>query len=243
MTTANHLSHDDLTSAWRAAESVQHFGAMAEIAARPDCPEALRQVARYYWATEVTAGLARNPTIDQDMIESLLAESTHAAVKADLARNQALTAPQLLRLFRPAPCFNDETRIAFITHRSADDAVIIAAVMAGPLTDKICCAALEEKPSNKTIAAAMLDIAHEDIDRHLLLAVARAAGSDQLAEALEAMEHLDAARTCLDESYISTGRLFALRHAIDATRMATESIYHLIYDHSRGSPAPLRVRW
>lgn len=242
MTTTDNLSPGDLLLAWSEAAKIGHFGAMAEIAARPDCPEVLRLLAGLGQHDEVLAGLARNPTLAPGMVDTLLKSSSHQDVRDALAGNPALSAEQLLRLFKNGRGFSEATRIAAIRNPRADDAVVLAAIAAGPLSDAIC----DEvwwAVQNLTapLASAILAHAHVGIRRGALIPFARIAGAHRLAKALNTVECLVAARHYLVEAMGDGIPPFELQQALDAIKMADAALDHLLYDRRRGPPAPLRV--
>jgi hypothetical protein len=243
MTTADSLSPGDLLLAWGEAAKIGHFGAMSEIAARPDCPEVLRLLAGLGHHDEVLAGLARNPTLAPGMIDTLLRCSAHQDVCDALAGNPALSAEQLLRLFENGRGLSEATRIAAMRNPRADEAVVLAAIAAGPLSDAICDEVWPSVGATTAIASAVLAQSHAGLSRETVRVFALAAGAIRLANAVATAQFLSDARSCLVAAMGDGIPPFELQQALDAIKMADAALDHLLYDRRRGPPAPLQVWW
>lgn len=134
-----------------------------------------------------------------------------------------------------------DERIAAINNPSADEATILAAIAAGPLTTGICDAVWASKLNTVAISSAVLANYHAGLLRQMLWAFARSAGAHRLAEALNTVECLVAARHCLVAAMGDGVPPPELQQALDAIKMADAALDRLIYNRDKGPPAPLRV--
>lgn len=135
-----------------------------------------------------------------------------------------------------------DERIAAISNPSADEATILAAIAAGPLTDEICHAVwCDSTWVTVAVASAILAQSHVGISRGALVLFARVAGAHRLAEALHTVECLVAARHFLVAAMGDGIPPFELQQALDAIKMADAALDHLLYDRRRGPPAPIKV--
>lgn len=233
------MTETEFIETWNMLGAVGHHGAMAELAANPHCPPILLSLAVHNPLDVIRAGAARNPILIPVQVAALLS-NPHPSVCAGLAGNPSTSAGALVRILASAP--SDDVRIAAMRNPRADEATILAAIAAGPLTDAICDAVLwSVQKITAPIASAILAHAHVGITRRALIPFAHVAGAKRLAEALNTVECLVVARSRLVAAMGDGIPPFELQQALDAIKIADAALDHLLYDRRRGPPAPINV--